>query len=67
MNLTVLTEELEKIEDRFNMTQRVIKGNRLVRKAKIDATRGSVEGALMGKIAEDGLWYVLADRNLKSA
>lgn len=58
VNLTYLTQEVEKIEDRFNLTQRVVKGNKLVRKAKIDGTKGSDEGALMGKIAEDGLWSV---------
>lgn len=57
VNLTYLTQQLEKIEDRFNLTQRVVKGNKLVRKAKIVGAKGSDEGALMGKIADDGLWY----------
>lgn len=58
VNLTYLTEELEKIEDRFNLTQRVVKGNKLVRKAKTNGAKGSDEEALMGKIADDGLWFV---------
>lgn len=58
VNLTYLAQELEKIEDRFNLTQRVVKGNKLVRKAKIVGAKGSGEGALMGKIADDGLWFV---------
>lgn len=58
VNFTYLTQELEKIENRFNLTQRVVKGNKLVRKAKIDGAKGSDEGALMGKIADDGLWLV---------
>ncbi|MCJ1463539.1 hypothetical protein MMC07_002147 [Pseudocyphellaria aurata] len=57
VNLTYLTQELERIEDRYNLTQRVAKGNRLVRKAKIDGTKGSHPGALMGRIADNGLWY----------
>lgn len=59
VNLTLLVQELGKVENRFNLTQRVIKGNRLIRKAKIEAAPGSDEGALMGKIADDGLWFVL--------
>lgn len=59
VNLTLLAQELGKVEGRFNLTQRVIKGNRLVRKAKIEAMPGSDQGALMGKIADDGLWFVL--------
>lgn len=58
VNLTYLVQELEKIEDRFNLTQRVVKGNKLVRKAKIGGAEGSDEGALMSKIADDGLWFV---------
>lgn len=58
VNMTYLTQELEKIEDRFNLTQRVAKGNRLVRKAKIDGAKESDTGALMGRIADDGLWFV---------
>lgn len=58
VNFTYLTQELEKIENRFNLTQRVVKGNKLVRKAKIDGAKGLDEGALMGKIADDGLWFV---------
>lgn len=59
VNLTLLAQELGKVEGRFNLTQRVIQGNRLVRKAKIESVPGSDQGALMGKIAEDGLWFVL--------
>lgn len=58
VNLTLLAQELGKVEGRFNLTQRVIKGNRLVRKAKIESVPGSDQGALMGKIADDGLWFV---------
>lgn len=59
VNLTLLAQELGKVEGRFNLTQRVIQGNRLVRKAKIEPVPGSDQGALMGKIADDGLWFVV--------
>lgn len=58
VNLTYLTQELGKTEDRLNLTQRVVQGNKLVRKARTDGAKGSEEGALMGKIADDGLWFV---------
>lgn len=58
VNFTYLTQELENTEDRFNLTRRVVKGNTLVREAKIDGAKGLDEGALMGKIADDGLWFV---------
>ena len=62
INLTYLTQELEKIEDRFNLTRRVVKGNKLVRKAKVDTSNGSDGAALMGKVADDGLWLVFPRR-----
>ena len=61
VNLTYLTQELERVEGRFNLTSRVVKGNKLVRKAKSDGAKGSDEGALMGNIGEDGLWFVPPD------
>jgi hypothetical protein len=61
VNMTYLAEELHKTEGRYNLTRRVIKGNRLVRKAKIDRVNGQDERALMGKLADDGLWFVLHD------
>lgn len=59
VNLTYLTQELERVEARFDLTRRVVKGNKLVRQAKTDGIKGSDEGALMGNIAEDGSWFVL--------
>lgn len=58
VNMTYLIDELEKTENRYNLTRRVIKGNRLVRKAKIDGVNGQNERALMGKLADDGLWLI---------
>ena len=58
VNLTYLAQELERTESRFNLTTRVVKGNRLVRKAKLDESLRD-EGALMGKVADDGLWFEL--------
>lgn len=58
VNFTYLTQELERIQDRFSLTRRVVKGNKLVRKARSDDAKGSDEGALMGDIADDGSWFV---------
>jgi hypothetical protein len=57
VNMTYLADELEKTEGRYNLTRRVIKGNKLVRKAKTDGVNGQDEGTLMGKLADDGLWF----------
>lgn len=57
VNMTYLGQELEKTEARFNLTQRQVKGNKLVRKAKSEGG-GKEEGGLMGSVAEDGIWCV---------
>ena len=58
VNLTYLAQELEKREDRFNLTKREIKGNKLVRKAKSNGVGGRDANALMGQVALDGIWSV---------
>jgi len=58
VNLTYLTQELDRTECRFNLTKREAKGNKLVRKAKADETGGKDSGTLMGDIATNGTWYV---------
>lgn len=58
VNLTYLVEELDKAEARFNLTRREVKGNKLVRKAKIDEHGGKEERALMGSVATDGIWCI---------
>lgn len=57
VNMTYLANELDKTEGRYNLTRRVIKGNRLVRKAKIDGVNGQDKTVLMGKLADVGLWF----------
>ena len=57
VNMTYLIDELAKTEGRYNLTRRVVKGNKLVRKAKIDGVNGQDERALMGNVADDGLWF----------
>lgn len=57
VNLTYLAQELDKTEARFNLTQRQVQGNKLVRKAKDLSVGGKEEGELMGEVAEDGKWY----------
>ena len=58
VNLTYLAQELEKREDRFNLTKREIKGNKLVRKAKSNGVGGRDANTLMGEVALDGIWSV---------
>ncbi|MCJ1245744.1 hypothetical protein MMC30_002948 [Trapelia coarctata] len=56
-NLTYLAEELEKAEQRFNLTRREVKGNKLVRKAKVKGIGGNEVGKLMSSVADDGRWF----------
>ena len=57
VNLGYLVQQLERTEARFNLTQRQVEGNKLVRKAKDASAAGKGEGSLMGGVAEDGIWY----------
>lgn len=66
VNMTYLVDELERTEARYNLTRRVIKGNKLVRKAKIDGVGGQDKTALMGKLADDGLWFIPHNTSLKT-
>ncbi|MCJ1288023.1 hypothetical protein MMC26_007376 [Xylographa opegraphella] len=56
-NLTHLAEELKKVEERFNLTRREVKGNKLVRKPKVRGVGGNEVGVLMGEVAGAGKWY----------
>ena len=56
VNLTYLSTELERTEARFNLTQRQVEGNKLVRKAKDAPGGNSQESGLMGHIGDDGIW-----------
>ena len=55
-NFTYLTEELEKVEQRFNLTRREVKGNKLVRKAKQNNGGGDELSSLTGQVSEHGRW-----------
>ena len=57
-NLAYLNYELERAENRFNLTRRVVTGNKLVRKAKFGGNAGQDGDLLMGTIADDGIWSV---------
>ncbi len=59
VNLTYLVEELDKAEARFNLTRREVKGNKLVRKAKLNELGGREKGALMGSVTGGGIWCIL--------
>lgn len=59
VNMSYLAQELEKTEARFNLTQRQVKSNKLVRKAKNLSVGGREEGVLMGDVAQGGIWCVL--------
>lgn len=56
VEMDVLLEELQKVEARFNMTRREVKGNKLVRKAKSRAVGGQDDEDLMGELALNGTW-----------
>ena len=56
VNLTFLAQELEKTEDRFKLTQREVKGNKLIRKAKSNEVGGRDSNSLMGEVAAEGIW-----------
>ena len=56
VNLTHLAAEQNKAESRFNLTKREVKGNKLVRKAKVNVVGGRNEGVLMGEVAAEGVW-----------
>ena len=58
VNMTYLAQELEKTESRFNLTQREVKGNKLVRKAKSNGFGSEENGLTMGEKTTDGIWYV---------
>lgn len=51
VNLEYLAKEIERTESRFNLTKREVKGNKLVRKAKVKD-----DGLLMGDVAGSGIW-----------
>ena len=55
-NLTYLEEELGRVEARFNLTKREVKGNKLVRKAKSTGVGGNEVRKLMGEVAVKGRW-----------
>ncbi|KAI4110026.1 MAG: hypothetical protein L6R37_000159 [Teloschistes peruensis] len=57
VEMDVLLEELQKVEARFNMTRREVKGNKLVRKAKSRAVGGQDDEDLMGELALNGTWF----------
>lgn len=52
--MTYLAQELEKTEGRYNLTQREVKGNKLIRKAK---SSGSGGRDLTKQVATEGIWY----------
>jgi len=54
VNMTYLAQELEKTEGRYNLTQREVKGNKLIRKAK---SSGSGGRDLTKQVATEGIWY----------
>lgn len=57
VDLNTLVEQLANVESRYNLTRRVVKGNKLVRKAKPLKIDGQSDNALMGDVASNGTWY----------
>ena len=58
VNMEYLAQELKKTESRFNLTQREVKGNKLVRKAKSNSFGSEENGLTMGEETTDGIWYI---------
>ncbi len=56
VEMDFLVQQLEKVEAKFNLTRREVKGNKLVRKAKSRAVGGGDENELMGELAVNGSW-----------
>lgn len=56
VEMDFLVEQLKKVEAKFNLTRREVKGNKLVRKAKSRAVGGGDENELMGELAANGSW-----------
>ena len=67
VNMTYLAQELEKTESRFNLTQREVKGNKLVRKAKSNGFGSEENGLTMGEETTDGIWYIHRPQPLSTA
>ncbi|KAI4192927.1 MAG: hypothetical protein LQ346_004081 [Caloplaca aetnensis] len=57
VEMDFLVEQLKKVEAKFNLTRREVKGNKLVRKAKSRAVGGGDENELMGELAANGSWF----------
>ena len=58
VNMAYLAQELERTESRFNLTQREVKGNKLVRRAKSNGFSSEEKGLTMGENAVSGIWFV---------
>ncbi|KAI9715826.1 MAG: hypothetical protein M1828_000567 [Chrysothrix sp. TS-e1954] len=56
-NLKYLVEQLETAESRFNVTQREVRGNKVVRAPKTKAVGGDERSKLIGDIGREGNWY----------
>ena len=56
-NFTYLTQQIETIESRFNLTKRAYQGNRLIRKTKTDESDGKSKDILINNVAETGSWF----------
>ena len=56
-SLTGLAAELIKTRQRYDLTHRVINGNKLVRKAKRSEDVGKDNDVLMSEVEVDGRWY----------
>ncbi|KAL9040378.1 MAG: hypothetical protein Q9214_004507 [Letrouitia sp. 1 TL-2023] len=59
VDMNTLVEQLANVESRYNLTRRVVKGNKLVRKAKALKIDGQSDDALMGDVASNGTWHAM--------
>lgn len=56
-DLPYLLEQLHLAEDRFNSTQREVKGNKVVRAPRAKAVGGGNTDRLIGETGKKGIWY----------
>ena len=56
-NLDFLVQELAAAEAKFNLTQREVRGNKIVRSPKSQAVGGGENSKLLGELGRYGNWY----------
>lgn len=64
-NLDFLVQELAAAESKFNLTQREVRGNKIVRSPKSQAVGGAENSKLLGELGRHGNWYEVHQEDCK--